>query len=378
MAKTRIIAHQPSWTLANDTVKLALTQLGGHMAPVSFAINRKTPIQPYYINPWHGDVKSTGVPVLDPLRGDFFCLPFGGNGTPIDGETHTPHGDTATRKWTLVSTGKEGNTTTLKARMRTKVRKGSVTKTLSLVDGQNVVYCRHDISGMTGKLPLGHHATLAVPEAEGAMLVSTSPFELGMTAPEWDGTPDVGMYPSLARGEAFTTLKKVPLVWDKPAMGDCSAFPVREGFTDLMGIWKKPTATPAWMAAVNTVDRYMWFSMKNAALLPGTMFWIANKGRHPSPWNGRNRCLGLEDVCGNFAFGAAESVRANAISRAGFPTAVALGGKTPVSVPYLQGAVPIPAGFGRVKTVKFAPGEATFIDTKSKRVKVKVDWTFVL
>jgi hypothetical protein len=376
MAKTRLIAHQPSWTIASDTIQLSLTQLGGHMAPVKFATNRKTPIAPYYINPWHGEIAKTGVPVLDPLRGDFFCLPFGGNGTEFKGEQHTPHGDTATRKWSLVSAGREGNVTSLVVKMRTKVRKGTVTKTLSLIDGHNVVYCRHDISGMTGKLPLGHHATLAVPEAEGAMLVSTSPFAYGQTAPEWDGTPDVGMYPSLARGEAFTSLSKVPLVWDKPATGDCSAFPVREGFTDLMGIWKKPSQTPAWMAAVNTESRYMWFSMKNAQLLPGTMFWIANKGRHPSPWNGRNRCLGLEDVCGNFAFGAAESVRANPISRAGFPTAVALDGEK-VSIPYLQGAVPVPAGFGRVKTVKFESGKAVFVDTKGKRVTVKVDWTFV-
>jgi hypothetical protein len=377
MSKTRMIAHQPSWVLKNDTVELALTKLGGHMAPVMFATNRKTPIQPYYINPWHGEVKKTGVPVLDPLRGDFFCLPFGGNGTPINGEEHTPHGDTATRTWSLVSMGKEGKVTSLVAKLATKVRKGKVVKTLSLIDGHNVVYCRHDISGMKGKLPLGHHATLAVPQTQGAMLVSTSPFEFGQTAPEWDGTPDVGMYPSLALGGTFTDLRKVPLAWKSPATGDCSAFPVREGFTDLMGIWKKPSKTPAWMAAVNTEARYLWFSMKNAELLPATMFWIANKGRHPSPWNGRNRCLGLEDVCGNFAFGAAPSVRANPISRAGFPTAVALNGQC-VSVPYLQGAVPVPAGFGRVKTVKFEPGVAIFVDTKGKRVKAKVDWSFVL
>jgi len=377
MSNTRMIAHQESWVLKNDRVELALTKLGGHMAPVKFVASRKIPIQPYYVNPWHGEVKKTGVPVLDPLRGDFFCLPFGGNATPINGEEHTPHGDTATRTWSLVSKGKEGKVTSLVARLATKVRKGKVVKTLSLIDGHNVVYCRHDISGMKGKLPLGHHATLAVPETEGAMLVSTSPFEFGQTAPEWDGTPDVGMYPSLALGEKFTDLRKVPLAWKTPATGDCSAFPVREGFTDLMGIWKKASKTPAWMVAVNTEARYLWFSMKNAELLPATMFWISNKGRHPSPWNGRNRCLGLEDVCGNFAFGAAQSVRANPISRAGFPTAVALNGDC-VSVPYLQGAVPVPSGFGRVKTVKFEPGCAVFVDTKGKRVKVKVDWSFVL
>ena len=56
-------------------------------------------------------------------------------------------------------------------------------KRLSLVQGHNVVYCQHIIEGFAGKTPLGHHATLAVPEKEGSLRVSVSPFRLGMTNP---------------------------------------------------------------------------------------------------------------------------------------------------------------------------------------------------
>ena len=32
----RTISSQPSWILANDSVEVAVTKLGGHMAPVTF------------------------------------------------------------------------------------------------------------------------------------------------------------------------------------------------------------------------------------------------------------------------------------------------------------------------------------------------------
>jgi cobalt/nickel transport system permease protein len=41
--------------------------------------------------------------VLRVLRGDFFCLPFGGNATAWHGEKHPLHGETANREWRLES-----------------------------------------------------------------------------------------------------------------------------------------------------------------------------------------------------------------------------------------------------------------------------------
>ena len=48
-----VVAHsQPSFLLANDQVRLSVTEIGGHMAPVKFFTDSKTPIEPYYISPW--------------------------------------------------------------------------------------------------------------------------------------------------------------------------------------------------------------------------------------------------------------------------------------------------------------------------------------
>jgi hypothetical protein len=375
--KPKTVAHQPSWILRNDTTELALTCFGGHMAPVTFFRDSAKPVQPYYINPWHGEGRKLPAPVLKPLRGDFFCLPFGGNPEPLNGKQYPIHGETASRTWSLKGICREGKVATLAAQMNLRVGGGKVLKRLSLRDGHNVVYCQHTISGVTARLPLGHHATLALPETEGAMKVSSSKFALGLTNRDFDGLPEDGSYQSLALNGTFNRLDRVPLIWKSPAVGDCSSFPIRAGFTDIMAIFKKTSTTPAWMTAVNTEAGYLWFSMKDAAQLPATLFWISNGGRHGAPWLGRNRCLGLEDVCGNFALGAAASATANPVSRAGFKTAVALSAKAPTQVNTLQGVAKVPRRFGRVKNVKFEKGKVVFVDTAGKQVSARVCYEFI-
>ncbi|MGV3723458.1 MAG: hypothetical protein ACO1SX_21390, partial [Actinomycetota bacterium] len=225
---------------------------------------------------------------------------------------------------------------------------------------------------------LGHHATLAVPEEEGALQVSTSRFRFGMTAPGVFSDPKNREYQSFASGKRFKDLRRVPLAWKEPSTGDASSFPQRQGYTDLLAVFHKPDGdTPAWTAAVNSKAGYLWFSLKDAAVLPSTVFWMANRGRHGSPWNGRNRCLGLEDVCAYFADGLAPSLQPNELTKAGIPTAVDLSSKRPTVINYIQGAVKIPSGFDRVKSAKFGPNSVTFKSNSGKEVTAPVNHQFL-
>ena len=376
-ATTKTIASQPSWVVRSRNVELALTQLGGHMAPVTFYRNTARPVRPYYISPWADEGLKISDPVLGPLRGDFFCMPFGANVEPFGKEQYVCHGEPATRKWRLVDLSKCGKVTSLTASLTARIRPGKFTKTLLLVDGQNVVYSQDLLEGFAGRMPLGHHATLALPDEAGAVNVSTSKFSLGMTNPTPTGDPAQAQYQSFALGGKFSDLARVPLNRKDTPTGDCSAFPVRDGFDDLLAVFKKRSAQPAWTAAVNTQERFLWFSLKDPAMLPATVFWISNRGHHGPPMSGRNLCLGLEDVCAYFAEGLADSVKANVVSRAGFPTAVKLSPKRPTAVNYIQGVVKVPAGFDRVKAVQFSPGKATFLGARRKKVTVSVCWEFL-
>ncbi|MFW6061982.1 MAG: hypothetical protein ACOC93_04160 [Planctomycetota bacterium] len=370
------IAAQPSWVIESDQVHLAVTQLGGHMAPVTF-YRAETPVQPYYISPWQDENRPADPPVLVPLRGDFFCMPFGGDNA-WRGEDHTPHGETATARWSLVDASRDGAATSLTLRMDTHARPGRVNKNIRLVDGQNVVYVQHTLEGYSGPMSLGHHATLAVPETPRSMYLSTSPFRLGMTSPALFSNPAHAEYQALAVGREFEHLTAVPANSLDHPVADCSRFPDRLGYTDLIGLFKSPQdATPAWITAAVPAQEYLWFSLKDPTVLPATAVWISNRGRHHEPWCGRNRCLGLEDICGFFDQGLAASAEGNFLNEQGFPTAVQLSPDQPTKVNYVEGVVRIPRDFGQVAFAQFAPGRVTFTSGTGQSVTTDVQHEFV-
>ena len=69
----REVHAQPSWILATDDIELAVTRLGGHMAPVTFDRRSERPIRPYHVSPWQEErLADLPAAVLVPLRGDFF------------------------------------------------------------------------------------------------------------------------------------------------------------------------------------------------------------------------------------------------------------------------------------------------------------------
>ena len=380
----RTIHSQPSWILANGDVEVAVTKLGGHMAPVTFDRKSKAPIQPYHISPWQDEgLKDLPAAVLSPLRGDFFCMPFGGNAAARGSEQHVPHGEAATAAWEFAGRTREADgTETLTLTLDTKVRPGRITKELTLVPGQPVVYSRHVIDGFGGPTPLGHHATLAMPEEECSIVVSVSPFKLGMTCPGVFSDPANREYQSLASGETFTDLARVPSRWKEPAEVDCSRFPVRRGYADLLAVFadeKALAGSPAWTTAVNTKAHWVWFSLHDPSALPATVFWIENRGRHGVPWNGRNNCLGLEDVCAYFAEGLVPSTTPNPLSKQGIRTAVELDARRPTEIRYAQGAARVPAGFDRVKTIDFSkPEQITLVADSGVTATVPVRHEFVL
>ena len=380
-AAMRTIHSQSSYVLSNPQVELAVTQLGGHMAPVTFFKDSDHPIQPYHISPWQDEPHSKmPAEVLIPLRGDFFCLPFGGNSEEARGERHPAHGETATAKWNSAKVAKSGDVTTLTLSMDTKVRKGHVTKRLSLVDGQNVVYSQHIIGNFAGPTPLGHHATLSMPDKDGSVRLTTSEFQFGMTCPGVFSDPSKAEYQSLLPSAEWKDLAHVPLMAKGTSDADLTRLPARKGFTDLVQVihrsWEG-TQSPAWTAATFSDAGYVWFSLKDASVLNSTVMWIENHGRHGHPWRGRNNCLGLEDVTAHFADGLAASIRENSLTRHGFVTAVELKSDQPTHVNYIQGVVKVPAGFDRVQTIEFSPGKATFVSSTGLRVVTPVRHEFL-
>src|SRR5437764_1536135 len=108
-AKLRSVLGQRSWRVASRRVEAFVTRTGGHLAPVVFD-RRGRKIAPLSIAPWANETLDTKTPpIIRVLRGDFFCMPFGGNATPFraaergKAERHPIHGETANSNWTLKS-----------------------------------------------------------------------------------------------------------------------------------------------------------------------------------------------------------------------------------------------------------------------------------
>ena len=381
--KNQVIHSQPSFVLANEQVSVAITKRGGHMAPVIFGNGDGQQISPYYISPWQ-DEKPEDMPaeVLVPLRGDFFCMPFGGNASEYKGEKHPPHGETATGVWSFVDDKtSRPDCSRLTLALDTHIRKGRVTKEISLCEQHPVVYQRHTVEGFVGPTPVGHHATLAMPDDVGTFRISTSPYRLGMTNPGVVSDPASGEYQLLAIGKTFGDLKEIPTLLKDPACIDCSRLPLRRGFSDLFAVVADIEAlngTPAWSAAVNTKEHWVWFSLRDPRKLPTTAFWLENHGRHSFPWNGRNQCLGIEDICGFFADGLAASVNENTLSDQGIATAITCSDATPADIRSIQGAVSVPATFDRVAEICFGDNEITLRSESGQLVTVPLNYKFVL
>ena len=373
---TRRIAGQPSWLLASDQVSLAVTMRGGQMAPVSFFRGSGNPIEPYYLNPWQAEGARTGLPLLDVLRGDFFCLPFGAE-NKYRGEDHPPHGESANAAWKLLGRERDSSSTTLKLGLAVRSRPGLLTKKITLARGQNAVYLRHELAGFRGRMCFSHHAILAVPDAPASLRLSSSAFHLGMTAPRTELANAGREYYSLEPCARFSSLSRVPTIWKGAPFEDCSTFPRSYGFMDLASVFARPGRFPAWVAAVVPSGHYLWYAFKDPEVQPQLMLWMDNGGRQGAPWSGRNRCLGVEDGCAFFGEGLAASARANMLNRQGIPTSVNLRPDRVFAVNYVQGVARVPAGFERVRSVRFSPGKAVFLGEGGKAAAASVQWEFL-
>jgi hypothetical protein len=370
---TKTVLSQKSWRLANDCVEAWLTCRGGHLAPVTFQ-TAAGPVQPFAIAPWHDEKLPAGTAgVMPPLRGDFFCMPFGGSASTWRGEKHPPHGETAEKPWRLVA-GESGDGT-LVTELKTRIRAGRVVKRISLRAGETNLYIRHELHGLSGPMCLGHHAMLKFPEKPGSGRIAVSPWMHGQTAPQLLEDPAQGGYASLAIGATFRDLRRVPL-----AVGgttDLTRYPARAGFEDLVMLSARTGRGLAWTAVTFPEQRYVWFALKDPRVLASTVLWHSNGGRHYAPWSSRHRgVLGLEEVTAYFHYGLAASVAANPISRRGIPTVLRLDARRPLNVPYIMGVAAIPRGFDTVRRVDFRGDHIVLRATSGKTIRHVVDLGF--
>lgn len=374
--KTSTVFGQPSWTLDSGSVTASVTQTGGHLAPVAFHFAKKT-VQPFSIAPWSEEKVDPGVPaIVKILRGDFFCLPFGGNALPFRGVSHQVHGDTANLRWTPEGFTKSDEEVTLRLVMDLKAFSGRVEKQVTLVPGQTVVYQKHIITGVNMPTSIGHHSTLKFPEKPGSGRLSTSKRLLGQVFVEPTEKPEDKGYSILKPGATFDDLESVPTITGETT--DVSRYPARRGFEDIAILVADPTLDIAWAAVAFPQEGYVWFALRDPKVLASTLLWISNGGRHYAPWNGRHtNVMGVEDITGCFHYGIAQSARANVLSKQGVKTNVTPTAKKPLHVNYISGIAEIPKNFDRVKDIVVEGDRIKLFSDRGPKVSTPVNTEFL-
>ena len=211
---------------------------------------------------------------------------------------------------------------------------------------------------------------------------------MGIRKPGTFFDPAADEYQALVPGATFSNLRNVPLTSDPPrspdqatATGttDLTRYPLREGFEDLIMLVNEKASNSqpfAWTAAV--LDGCVWFSLKNPALFPATLFWISNGGRRSSPWDGRHLArLGLEEVCSYFADNVTSS-RENKLEAEDIPTTRLFSPDEEVSLPIIQAVSAVPAGFGAVDSISpCGPGKVAITSETGVTLEMALDWEFV-
>jgi hypothetical protein len=377
-AKLVKVLGQPSWRVAASQVEAHVTRMGGHVAPVIFDRGGRR-FAPYAVAPWAEEKTDPSIPpILKALRGDFFCMPFGGNETPWKDEHHPAHGETANALWHFESLKSAQGQSTLHLSLQATVRPGRVDKRVRLKDGQNAIYLEDIISEMKGPMSPGHHAILRFPNAPASGVVSTSPFLFGQVLPTPFENPAQRGYSYLKPGATFTSLSSVPALMEQTT--DLSHYPARRGFEDLVMMVSDPALPFAWTAVTFPKMRAVWFSLKDPRILRETVLWLSNGGRHYEPWNGRHiNVMGLEEVTSYFHYGLAGSVAKNPLSEKGYVTHLVLDPRNPLRIPYIMVMTAVPPGFDRVAEIMAAPDQhqVTLVSASGKRAKVPVNVDFL-
>ena len=349
MKRMASVRGQPCYALESDMVKVAVTVQGGHLT-AEFK-GKGEALAPFYTAPWWREPYMEDADwIIRVLRGDFFCLPFGGNAEPVGGRKYLLHGRTSNDCWEPVRVEEKKGETSLVARMDLDEPGSEVEKTIRVVDGEPVIYQRHVVRGLALKSPVGHHPTLQCPEAPGSAIIDLSPPLAGFTLPVPVEIPENKGYGLLVPNVPITDRTKVPTVYG--GFADVSRYPLRRGHEDGVMFVSDPARDFAFTSVTMPEKGLLYFQLKDPRTFSQTMFWMSDGGRYSAPFSGRaTGVLGTEEITGYFWLGIRPSVESNPLLQKGYRTFVDFRQDVPQDLRLIIGTIPVGKDFSGVTDI---------------------------
>lgn len=310
--------------------------LGGMLGPVTFRLPDGREVSPLHVAPWGEDPgRDVFPPILQELRGEWPCVPFGTDaprtlpvGWSAGGETFdgadVPHGHSSNAEWVFAEVAADRITLTCDYPEAHPIRR--LTRTIAAdpqapaLDISLTVEARRPCH-----LPIGLHPTLRLP-LEGQVRLDPPTFREGRVFP-LDVEPGQGL---LQPGAIFNGLQAVP----RRHGGTLSLarLPLTENTEELVQL----TGVSGGFR-LHHPDNWTVSLDWDTGHFPSVLLWISNRGRAYAPWNSRHVALGVEPVCAAFDLGPAVSNAPNPISAAGTPTAHSFDSDHPFTTRYRIG-----------------------------------------
>jgi hypothetical protein len=351
---------QPAVVLATDKLSLTIWERGGALVDLVLRDDpdRLSPLwNPVRFARELGQNRQAGG-----SAGHFVCVDGFGQPSPEEREAGLQmHGEAHLETWEVVKAVKNGATTEITFRARLPIAQEIFTRTLRVVDGENVVYIGSALENQLGVdrvAAWAEHATIGSPFlASGATLTSIS----GTRAQNrpYQGTGNPGAQRRLASGQDFTW-PMAPLIDGK--LTDLTAPPEGAHFLDHATVLVDPALKYGWIATVQTVRHLILGYVFRRADYP----WVQSWGNYPSTGK---FARGLEFSTQPYDEPRREAVAKNGMF--GAPTFRWLPAKSAIHTSFLMFYTHTPADFGKVENVRFANGTIIIDDTASHRITLR-------
>jgi hypothetical protein len=265
------------------------------------------------------------------------------------------------------------NESKLQLKLNTQVMGAQVIKKIFIKSDQPVIYQEHKLIGGNGKIPVGHHLMLKVPEK---VYLSFSNYLFGET-PSSPVESDLNLGRSvLTYPQKFKHLSNVMLNNGKEI--DLTRYPAYQNHEDLLMLKSDESLPFAWSAASAPKNGWLWFSIKDPQKLKYTVLWLSNGGRKYPPFSSRHRrVIGIEETTSYFHLGHKASIEKNHLNENGYTTSINLEPSVTHSFRYIFGLTAIPKDFKYVSTIERESHGILIMDNSGIQINVPLDLNFI-
>jgi hypothetical protein len=342
----------PALVVSNNKLELTVLSSGGALANL---ILRDDPakLSPYW-NPSRY-ARESGRKFSGFAMGHFVCVDGFGPVSPEEKDGGlTGHGEAHTLAWETKLAHKSGSTGTLTQSVKLPILQEVFTRTLRMVDGENVIYVQSELESLLGfdrPVNWGEHATLGSPFLEPGVTVVDMPAKRAQTRPAKPGALPMRLQP----GKDFTW-PMAPGANGKKV--DVRVTPQQPNSHDHTTSLVDPSRKLVYVTALNPSKHLIFGYIFRREDYP----WIQSWDNYTPD---QRMARGMEFATQPYDLPRRETVQTN--SMFGAPTYRWLPAKSKIESRYLLFYTQAPDGFHKVDDVRLDGGKLIIEDHKAKK-----------